>query len=93
MPMIYGSNANIRKKKKGIEIKDLRNKEGKYGKFAKNEFLKRSSLLDTFSDDSAINKSPLKGIYRMILLFSVIYVCNFIAKRVNDEGLNLSYWQ
>ena len=64
-----------RRKKKGIEMKDKR-----LGKFVKNDFVERKSLLDQINDDSGINKSPFKGILRLTMLVGLIYVLNSILR-------------
>ena len=64
-----------RRKKKGIEMKDKR-----LGKFVKNDFVERKSLLDQINDDSGINKSPFKGILRLTMLVVLIYVLNSILR-------------
>ena len=45
-----------RKKKKGIEVKDFRGENSKYGgRFSKNDFVERKSILDQINVDSGIN--------------------------------------
>ena len=68
-----------RKKKKGIEVKDFRDESSKYGgRFSKNDFVERKSILDQINTDSGINQSPFRGILRMTLLLALIYVINSI---------------
>lgn len=61
----------------------------KQGKYSKNEFLKRHSLLDLNVDDSGINKSPLKGLYILMYLFGQIYTANVLLKKYDQHGSNL----
>ena len=60
-------------------MKDLR-VEGKYGKFVKNDFCVRKSLLDQIDDDSGISRSPFRGIFRMALLLGLVYALNSVVK-------------
>ena len=69
-----------RKKKKGNELKDFRAEAGKYGgRFSKNDFVERKSILDQINTDSGINQSPFRGILRMTFLLALIYVLNSIC--------------
>ena len=75
-------------KKKGIELRDA-----KQGKFSKNDFIRRESLLDLSSDSVVgIRNSPLKGIYMMIIITQVIYSLNFIVRNYLEKGLDISKW-
>lgn len=69
-----------RKKKKSKDHKDIRTPSGKYGKFTKNDFVARPSLLDSSDPDSSITKSPFKGIMRMFYILGFIYALNLALK-------------
>ena len=68
-----------RKKKKSKDHKDIRTPSGKYGKFTKNDFVARLSLLD-YDEDSGISKSPFRGLLRMFYILGFIYALNITLK-------------
>ena len=69
-----------RKKKKSKDHKDIRTPSGKYGKFTKNDFVARPSLLDYQDVESGINKSPFRGLLRMFYILGFIYALNLSVK-------------
>ena len=92
LPLNYGSSperkSESRKKRKTVELSDQRSKTGKYGvKFQKNDYVKRSSLLET-NADSYISKSPFRGIIRLVLIVLIIYILNHMLRFGRIEELN-----
>ena len=91
LPLDYMSSperkSEQRKKKKSVELSDKRSKTGKYGtRFQKNDYVKRVSLLEYGSSDSYIQKSPFRGIIRLVLIVLSIYILNHIVRfgKVDD---------
>ena len=66
----------FRKKKKGVDAGDVKDKSGKHGKFTRNEFTERRSLMDHHSEDSGISKSKFLGLFKLFVITSFIYALN-----------------
>ena len=60
-----------RKKKRYVSIKDVRT-----DRYSFNQFIERKSLLDQIYSDSSISQSSFKGIMRMVMFVTSIYVIN-----------------
>ena len=71
----------------------------------KNDFVERKSLLDQLDDDTAISRSPFRGILRMALLMGLIYALNsglksnhlwedldFIGKYKHEILITFKFW-
>lgn len=75
--------SQFRKKKRTNDLKDVRTG----GRFAKNEFIERRSLLDQFYLDSSISQSPFKGLIRIAFFACFIYIVNNIC--VINDGITV----
>ena len=67
-------------KRKTIDLGDQKSKSERFGKFVKNDFVERKSLLDEVNDDSAMSKSPFRGILRLVLIVGLVYALNALVK-------------
>ena len=80
----------FRHKKKGIDAGDIKVKTGKHGKFTRNEFIERRSLMDHHHPDSAISKSKFLGLFKIFMMMSFFYALNifFYNRRHNRSWDN-----
>jgi hypothetical protein len=66
----------FRKKRKTKDAGDIKFKSGKHGKFTRNEFVERRSLLDHDHPDSALSRSKFLGLMKVFLIMSFYYALN-----------------
>ena len=84
----------FRKKKKGKDAGDIKNKTGKHGKFTRNEFVERRSLMDHHHPESAISRSKFLGLFKLFMLMSFMYALNifFYTHRHGRSWDDMKVW-
>ena len=85
----------FRKKRKGKDAGDIKDKTGKHGKYARNEFVERRSLMDNHHPDSALSKSKFLGLFKIFVFIAFFYALNifFYTYRHGRSWENLKVWK
>jgi len=85
----------FRKKKKGKDAGDIKDKSGKWGKFTRNEFVERRSMMDSNHPDSAISRSKFLGLLKVFIIMAFYYALNifFTEHRHGRSWDDMKVWR